>query len=343
MSRHKTSPASIMSGPTTKEILATVQELLGRHVGRARPVVAFEHRRSTYCTSFALEEVDVRLDDGRELRLMLKDVGPRAMSALARAAKPAFLLDPCREILTYRHLLGPIPGPPTFYGAKVDPGRKRYALLIERVDGRPLWQAGELTVWQAVARWLAGLHHHFSSQGRRPRPSGHLIVYDADYYDRWIQRALAFADRREPWRRRAIGQIADRYERVVERLTSLPTTLIHGELYASNVLIQETWEGVRVAPVDWEMAAVGPGLVDLAALVAGGWSDEQRTTIVRAYFDALPLPRAWEWDDFVRALNHCRLHLAVQWLGWSPDWSPPQAHAQDWLAEAQHLAGDLGV
>ena len=339
MSRMKAAPASATSGPTTKEILATVQELLGRHIGKARPVVAFEHRRSTYRTSFALEEVDVRLDDGRELRLMLKDVGPRAMSAVARAAKPAFLLDPAREILTYRHLLGPIPGPPTYYGAKVDPSRKRYALLIERVDGRPLWQVGELQVWQDVARWLAGLHQYFSSRGRRPRPSGHLIVYDAAYYTRWVQRALAFADRREASERRAIGRIADRYDRVVEHLTSLPTTLIHGELYASNVMVQETWEGVRVAPVDWEMAAIGPGLVDLAALVAGSWSDDQRIAIAQAYFEASPSPDAR--DDVSRALDYCRLHLAIQWLGWSPDWSPPQAH--DWLGEAVHLAERLNL
>jgi hypothetical protein len=340
MSKDNVAPASATPGPITKAMLATVQELLGRHVGRARPVVAFEHRRSTYRTSFALEEVDVRLDDGRELRLMLKDVGPRAMSAVARAAKPSFLLDPCREILTYRHLLSAVPGPPTYYGAKVDPSRQRYALLIERVDGRPLWQVGELQVWQEVARWLAGLHHHFSSQGRRPRPSGHLIVYDAAYYGRWIERAVTFADRREPSQRHAIGQIADRYDRVVERLTSLPTTLIHGELYASNVIVQETWEGIRVAPVDWETAAIGPGLVDLAALVAGGWSDEQRMAIVQAYIDALPSPGAR--DELLHALDYCRLHLGVQWLGWSPDWSPPPAHAQDWLGEAVRLVERLG-
>lgn len=98
-----------------------------------------------------------------------------------------------------------------------------------------------------------------------------------------------------------------------------------------------------MAPVDWEMAALGPGLVDLAALVAGGWSDEQRTAIAQAYFEAMPPPRARAWDDFARALDYCRLHLAVQWLGWSPDWSPPRAHAQDWLGEAVRLAEGLGL
>ena len=29
-----------------------------------------------------------------------------------------------------------------------------------------------------------------------------------------------------------------------------------------------------------------------------------------------------------------RLHLAVQWLGWSRDWTPPREHATDWLGES---------
>jgi hypothetical protein len=33
----------------------------------------------------------------------------------------------------------------------------------------------------------------------------------------------------------------------------------------------------------------------------------------------------------------------VQWLGWSPDWSPPAEHAHDWLGEALHLADKLGL
>ena len=33
-------------------------------------------------------------------------------------------------------------------------------------------------------------------------------------------------------------------------------------------------------------------------------------------------------------LARCRLHLALQWLGWSPDWRPPPEHAHDWLGEA---------
>jgi hypothetical protein len=41
------------------------------------------------------------------------------------------------------------------------------------------------------------------------------------------------------------------------------------------------------------------------------------------------------------ALDYCRLHLAVQWLGWAPEWSPPPEHTQDWLGEALGLARKL--
>ena len=77
------------------------------------------------------------------------------------------------------------------------------------------------------------------------------------------------------------------YDRAIERLIRLPSTLIHGEFYASNILVQETREGCRIRPVDWEMAAVGPGLIDLAALTSGAWAERERTEMAAAYHDAL--------------------------------------------------------
>jgi len=36
-------------------------------------------------------------------------------------------------------------------------------------------------------------------------------------------------------------------------------------------------------------------------------------------------------------------HLALQWLGWSADWTPPPEHARDWLVEALAAAERLGL
>jgi len=42
-------------------------------------------------------------------------------------------------------------------------------------------------------------------------------------------------------------------------------------------------------------------------------------------------------------LDHCMLHLAVLWLGWSSSWKPPKKNRHDWFTEAKALATKLGV
>jgi thiamine kinase-like enzyme len=90
-----------------------------------------------------------------------------------------------------------------------------------------------------------------------------------------------------------------------------------------------------VAPVDWEVAAVGPGLTDLAALV-GGWSDQGREAIAAAYASVA--------DASLASLDYARLQLALKWLGWAPpSWTPPEGQRHDWLVEALELAERLGL
>ncbi|HWH92703.1 MAG TPA: phosphotransferase, partial [Baekduia sp.] len=138
----------------------------------------------------------------------------------------------------------------------------------------------------------------------------------------------------------ALDGVAAVWEQAVARLAAWPATFLHGEFYASNILVADGG-AVCVRPVDWEMAGVGPGVLDLAALVAGGWSAEDRERMVRAYHDALPAGDRPAWPELVDALAHARLHVAVQWLGWSPGWTAPADHAHDWLGEARALAAEL--
>jgi aminoglycoside phosphotransferase (APT) family kinase protein len=305
------------------------------------PVVTLERRPCAYRTSYELDELDVELADGTALRLMRKNSSRSALDPAARRAKPEFLHDPLREIEVYRTLLAPAElGTPRFHGAVVEPGRDRYWLFIENVTGDVLWQVGELETWREAARWLAVLHHRFA--GRDLGAAGtHLLNFDAGFYGSWMRRAVEFADGE---RRKRLEWLAARYDTVVERLAAQPVTFAHGEFYASNVLIQAGDAGVRVAPIDWENAALAPGLVDLAALTTGGWSAPERDTIARGYLEQLAElgdPRSEQ--ELFETLELFRLHLAVQWLGWDPTWSPPDEHRHDWLGEAIAIAGRLGL
>jgi aminoglycoside/choline kinase family phosphotransferase len=139
----------------------------------------------------------------------------------------------------------------------------------------------------------------------------------------------------------ALGMLGDRYTRVVDRLLAQPTTFIHGEFYPANILVNGNGGGtVNVCPIDWEMAGLGPALIDLACLLSGGWTDDQRADLAEAYYREIgahggdvPSP-----EHYLRTLDCCLIHLSVRNLGWSPDWLPPPGHAHDWLGDALRLS-----
>lgn len=304
-----------------------------------------ERRPSPYRTSFPIEELRVDLRGRGAATLAFKQLDWEELEPTAQLAKPRFLHDPAREPAVYRALLPRAPaGPPEFFGAAGD-GERRW-LFVEWVEGRELFQVGERELWEEAARWLARFHVALAPQLDRCRREARLIEHDAAFYRRWIERAREFAADPKP-----VEWLAARHEQVVEALLDLPRTALHGEFYASNVLVAEPEPATdsvptpvgkrsdaRVAPVDWELAAAGPGLADLAALVSG-WPDEDRRALAAAYAAEPGVPEFRERD-----LDFARLQVAIQWLGWaSPEWEPPEGQRHDWLGEAVALAEGLGL
>jgi len=329
-----------MSGPPSDTELREALEPVLVEAGVAAPRL-IRRRPSAYRTSFPLEELELTLSDGAELRLACKRLEWDALSAEARLAKPEFLHDPLREPAVYATLLAPAAlGAPRYYGSLAEPEAGRYLLFIEWVEGRELYQVGERELWEAAAAWLGTMHRRLGE--RLDRGQGvRLLDYDRAYYRRWVDRARSFAAApgQPSSRLRSVEWLAPRYGAASEELLALPKTIVHGEFYASNVLVAGDPADPRVAPVDWELAASAPGVVDLAALVSGGWSDEDREAIATAYRTT-----AGPFSPSPRELDLARLHLAVQWLGWAESsWSPPPQQRQDWLGESLSLAEGLGL
>jgi hypothetical protein len=297
-------------------------------------------RPSEYRTSFPLEELELALQDGATLHLVFKRLDWDALGDEARLAKPRFLHDPMREPAVYGSVLDSAPsGPPRCYGSVIDPEGPRHWLFVEWVDGRELFQVGERQLWEATASWLGTMHLRLGEQLDRHLACGHLLDHDRAHYRRWIERATSFARASGQPQSRALSldRLAARYEPAIDELLAMPKTVIHGELYASNVLVAGDAAHPRICPVDWELAATAPGLLDLAALVSGGWSDADRAAIVSAYRST-----AGPASFSTRQLDLARLQLAVQWLGWAePSWNPPAGQQQDWLGEALALAERL--
>ena len=328
-----------MAGPPSDAELREALERAFAKAGVSAPSL-IRRRPSEYRTSFPLEQIELTLEDGSELLLAFKRLEWDALEPEARLAKPEFLHDPLRESAVYAELLAPAAlGAPRYYGSVIDPEAGRYWLFVEWVEGRELYQVGERGLWEAAAAWLGATHRRLGAELDRHVASGWLLDYDRAYYRRWIDRALAFAAApgQPPSRLDSIEWLAPRYGAASEELLALARTVVHGEFYASNVLIAGDLADPRVAPVDWELAAAAPGVVDLAALVSGGWSEEDRGAIAAAYRGT-----AGPLSPSARQLDLARLYLAVQWLGWAePSWTPPAGQRQDWLGEALALAEEL--
>jgi len=323
------------------ELWEVLDEILAAHFGGPVAITAIDSEPYIYNTSFGLDDLQVELADGRSLRLIRKNLGVSGLLEDARNGKPSFLHEPYREIQTYRRLLNQADlGTATCYGAVADTDSARYWLFLEKVDGRELYQVGEVDIWVQVAAWLAELHGcsalEVDSVQQRNR---HLISYDAEFYRRWLTRARNYTEAAgRADQERTLAVIGNGLEAALGLLAELPTSFVHGEFYASNVLIGEGTVGRRICPVDWEMAGIGPGLLDLAALCTG-WDDTNLRAIVRGY-SAAHDQQAWLRGEerLLLLLRCCQLCLAVQWLGWAPQWVPPAEHARDWLGDASQLA-----
>jgi aminoglycoside phosphotransferase (APT) family kinase protein len=347
----RNNPLSPSRRADSASLVEVLQSELSHHFGRATDVRNLERRPFKYSTSFALEALDVTLANGVRLELVFKDFGPASLSAHASEIRPPGLYDPRREIALYQTLLaGGRLGVPVCYAAVADDRAGRYWLFLERVQGARLSNIGEFPAWEDAACWLARLHASYREDAANLLDRGlPLLQHDEAFYRLWADRARRHVSNMSNVaadRRRALESIADRYDVVIGHLMRLPATLIHGEFYGSNVLCRDNPHvpsHSRVSPIDWEMAAIGPGLLDLAALTSGRWTATARQAMTSAYRSAA-VARGLEVPSLPRLLdmlNWCQLHLAIQWLGWSHNWQAPPDQAQDWLKEAVRLGRQL--
>jgi hypothetical protein len=328
-------------GPTDDDLLEVL-----RPVFADRVVTSFERRPFAYASSYSLQELRVCFADGRDAALIFKDLAWDRMLNQAQEHKPSFLYEPRRSIETHRRILAPEGIGPCCYAAVAEPERSRYWLFLEKISGPRISKVADFGPWEAVTDWLARFHARFADRVPQVRAANpFLLEYGSELYLRWCDRALrALGDSDDP-RASALARRLGRYDETARALAALPSTFVHGEFYPHNVLVEFTGPDVRVYPVDWEVSGTGPGLLDLAALTGGKWDACERERFLSAYRAAmLDLGVAIApYDQMLVDFDRCRLHLALQWLGWSVGFRAPPGRAQDWLGVAFATARQLDI
>jgi aminoglycoside phosphotransferase (APT) family kinase protein len=254
-----------MDDKTDGEILRSCLKRIMEDVFHERsPIMRIHPRLSNYSSSFASYIISVQVAGNPEHTIFMKDLS----DYYSDYRKSIQQLQDRRntELLVYREVLRDAGlGTAKYYGSLLDESQERFWLFLEFVDGKPIKQTG-FEHWPAAVQWLVDCmtipskmpsywkgaplprhDHHFPGPRKRhtsPSPDFPRTGRSACPHFAWIYPAG-------------------------HAMASQPAVLVHGSYSQEQILLGQRTQPPRLCPVDWETAALGANLFDLAYLADG--------------------------------------------------------------------------
>jgi hypothetical protein len=286
-----------------------VEQTVANQLGLSSAVAEIQRTRIRYIGSYDCDSVVVRLVSGEEFTFFLKDYG----SSLKSKDEPAQRRQ--RELAIYRDLLSRINlGTADYYGSVWDESERRFWLLLELVEGA-LIKDHNVEQGEMAAGWLGRAQGFFAQHPDVLSGQDYLIRHDAGFFRSKAQLALRDVGRIAPTSASRLAKLVSRYGQAIDVITDHPLTLVHGGFIPWHILLNSGRERVRVCPIDWELAAIGSALYDLAYFTDGA-EPQTRDRIWDAYWRAAvqygaPLPDRAQLGYIVDCF---RLHRILDWL-----------------------------
>jgi len=246
-----------------------------------------------------------------------------------------------RELQMYQAILSRLQrlGTPRLYAVRWEPERGIYWLFLEDTGTSRLRECRNFARWIPAAQWAARFHAACRSLAHSL--TSFLPVYNEKHYRRCAERVEQMLPGLELEDRRLIGQALEHYMGRIEWLSALPRTVIHGQYFGRNIMLRRRNREQMIAVIDWETAALGPGLIDLVSFTSGKWTDEQRQTMWRAYFDQYEAETevSRDWEDFCKELMELELYQALEWLAWWRNRSVSHNFGK-WVTELKRITSE---
>ncbi len=292
------------------------------------PFTILDRRPSVQASSFPAEVVTCRLSDGSSVELLCKyGVGHVESGFGHRGGVPY-------ESRVYREMLAPLAVSAVRYWGGYTDSDSSWIILEFLPDAARLDKTIDPFLWLVeAARWIGDLQCRYE---RFPhRNAAFLTRYTPGYFAGWAERTSKYTrswHESFPW----LSELFQAYSERGGMISESQLTLIHGEYYPKNILIDHG----KVLPVDWESAAVAPGEIDLASLTEGNWPQDVVDACIEAY-----VTTRWPYEvpiDFASNLRAARLYLHLRWLGDNEAWTLQLATAER-LSAVRELGEQLGL
>lgn len=123
--------------------------------------------------------------------------------------------------------------------------------------------------WITAAGWLGRLQGHFAGSPAVTDPPAFLQRHDEAFFRSKGESARRSVERIAPALAPRMTKVLEGFEQIVGIMAGQEPTLVHGAYRPANVLIGRTNGRLRICPTDWELAAVGSALYDLAFFCDG--------------------------------------------------------------------------
>jgi aminoglycoside phosphotransferase (APT) family kinase protein len=317
------------------ELQACLADGLPSRFGSGATIAGLRRTPFDGATSYPAEVVRVRLSTGRRLRLFLKDL------SASRLPKDGIRDRREREFRVYRDLLSRADVESArYYGALCDESLDRLCLLLEFVDGVQL-DGCEFECWCAAAGWLARLQGALARHADAVERSAFLVRHDARFFRAKAELAERAVGQVSPALARRLSRGLDAYDPIVAVMARQPRTLAHGSYRPENILVVRRSSSARICPIDWELAAWGAPLYDLAFL-SDAVAPSQRVLLWDSYAEeaarcgvSVP-PR----DELRHVVDCFRLHKTLKALSECVSWAFPERKVARLVAMAEAAASD---
>jgi aminoglycoside phosphotransferase (APT) family kinase protein len=310
--------------------MTSLDAAVRRAVGSRAEVLDVHRTPSPYATVSAAEVVSVELASGERVSIFVKHIGEQQRDHPDKRVRE-------REVRVYGELLGE-PGLPVprFLGSRWNEVTGRRELFLEHVDGWNL-KYQELRHWYTAVRHLAQLHLALARRGDRLLERDFLLRLDRAYLFAWAGRALAAVSSLSAELASRLRRTVDDLGTAADLLSEQPPTLVHNDLAPKNVIADTSVSPARTCIVDWEMAGVGCGLIDLAHLTYGLPPGEAER-MFDFYEEELTGTGLIPSDDEAeRLLAACQLHGTLYRLAHADAWRLPLERVEEWIAEGEGL------
>jgi hypothetical protein len=312
----------------------TLERFLSKAQMRSVKVIGWKSKPSPFVVAgvFPIEVLHISLQEGGEVVLFVKHLGPEQADHPDKQHRD-------REPRIYEELLGGDSLPvPRYYGSRWNEVTKRLEFFLEYIGDWSL-KYQDLEHWFPAARCLAQFHAHFAGRTTQLLARDYLLRLDALYFHQWAERGLAVVAEQASELADQLAKVVNNYGRVADILARQPLTLVHNDLAPKNVLADRSHHPARICFVDWEMAGVGCGLLDLVHLKYGldPASDQAMRMAYCAELAGTNLLPS-NPTELSRLFAACEIHHTLYRLASSKAWRLPLDRVGQWVTEAYNLA-----